>query len=146
MSSVAQHTNLILCTACGNETECNQQKFYPDNGWVLPFDTFGYYGGFSDDISVLIGERRSREWILCHDCVAKLLSLFPRLTATLERGLHNCENDTPCCEFAWRATPIFGKYEHDENGRLVPVSGAHYQVVENGKWIDAKESAEATGE
>lgn len=123
------------CSACGSENPCTQQKFLPDNGWVLHFDTFGYYGGFDDNIETAIAGAPSREWILCHGCVVKFLTLFPLLQESLGKGLHPCESDTPCCDFAWRATEKFGKYETDESGKLVPVGGAHYQVVNNGVWV-----------
>lgn len=132
-------TNTVTCSACGNDAPCTQQKRLPDQGWELPFDVFGYYYGFSDEISVLIGDRRSRIWIMCHDCVAKFLDTFPLLAATLGKGLHPHygDSDEPCCEYAWRATDKFAQYERDDDGELVPVRGAKYQVVQSGKWIDA---------
>ena len=128
--------NFRACSACGVEYPCTQQDNYPDKGWVLPFDTFGYYGGFDDNVDVLFSEVQSRQWFLCHDCVVKFFTLFPRLRDTFGKGLHQCESETPCCEWAWRATDIFGKYERDELGNLVPVNGSHCQVVENGAWVD----------
>ena len=80
--------------------------------------------------------------MLCHDCVVKFLTLFPRLRDTFSKGLHLCESETPCCEWAWRGTDKFGEYETNESGELVPASGAHYQVVENGLWVDAKQNNE----
>lgn len=126
------------CSACGNNQPCTQQQSYPDNGWVLPLDAFGYYGGFDDNISGLeTFQTRGREWIFCHDCVVKFLTLFPRLQVALAKGLHPCENETPCCEWAWRSTDLFGKYEENSSGELIPASGAHYQIVKDGVWQDA---------
>lgn len=131
-------SNFRECSGCGVEQPCTQQKNYPDNGWVLPFDTFGYYGGFDDNVDVLLSDVQSRQWVLCHDCVVKFLTLFPRLQDTFAKGLHPCEGETPCCEWAWRGTDKFGEYETNESGELVPASGAHYQIVQNGLWVDAK--------
>ena len=135
-------SNLRTCSGCGEQCACTQQENYPDNGWVLPFDTFGYYGGFDDNVDVLLTDVPSRQWVLCHDCVVKFLTLFPRLRDTFSKGLHLCESETPCCEWAWRGTDRFGEYETNESGELVPASGAHYQVVENGLWVDAKQNNE----
>lgn len=101
-------TNQIHCPACDARVSCTGGGVYPDNGWVLPFDIFGYYSGFDDNVPVLIGEQRSREFILCHDCVVKMLNLFPRLAEAVGPDTHPCDDDTPCCRHAWQATDIFG--------------------------------------
>lgn len=133
------HHSTVLCSACGQTCVCTQQERLPDDGWILPFDLFGYYGGFSDEIDALIGNRVPRSWTLCHDCVVKFFETFPMLAEALGKGTHSCDRDEPCCEFAWRATQIFGQYEMDDEGKYTPKQGAHYQVVENGKWIDVIE-------
>lgn len=81
----------------------------PNNGWILPFDTFGYYGGFDDNVDVLVGSLRSREWRFCHGCVVKFLDTFPLLAETLGANLHACDDDVPCCRHAWQATELFGR-------------------------------------
>lgn len=98
------------CSACCASVPCTQQKSYPDNGWVLPFDTFGYYGGFDDNLTVLSGSVRSREWIMCHDCVAKFLATFPLLAQMVGQNCHPDSRNTPvpCCTHAWQATDTFG--------------------------------------
>lgn len=103
--------NYATCSACQSKVPCTQQAHYPDSGWVLPFDTFGYYGGFDDNVSVLLGETRTREWILCHECVVKFLDTFPLLAETIGGNCHpdNSDSDTPCCRHAWQGTDIFGK-------------------------------------
>ena len=90
------------CSACLALLPCTQQQSYPDLGWVLPFDTFGYYGGFDDNTDVLSGYMRSREWILCHDCVVKFLETFPLLAQTIGQNCHHSNSDasTPCCNHA----------------------------------------------
>lgn len=99
------------CSACRSQVPCTQQTYYPDNGWVLPFDTFGYYGGFDDNVGVLTGERLTREWILCHDCVVKFLDTFPLLAETIGANCHSVDRgrDAPCCRHAWQGTDIFGE-------------------------------------
>jgi hypothetical protein len=81
----------------------------PDNGWVMPYEHFGYYNGFSDSIPVLVSGERSKDWIFCHDCVVKFFNAFPLLAAEFGRGHHPCDDDVPCCQFAWRGTEFFGK-------------------------------------
>lgn len=115
--------NYAVCSACDTQAECNSQLTYPDNGWVLPFDTFGYYGGFDDNIDVLFGKRISRQWILCHDCVVKFLDTFPKLAESLGGGLHPCSDDAPCCRFAWQATEGFGITEHSGHIRSAGADG-----------------------
>lgn len=96
--------NIAVCSACEQVCEATYTKNYPDNGWCLSFDNFGYRGGFSEEIGVLLGNRRSREWILCHDCVIRFFETFPLLPERigLSGALHSCDNDTPCCKYAWR--------------------------------------------
>lgn len=133
-------SNYVRCSGCDYDVQCDEQKHLPSNGWDLPFDLFGYYGGFTDEVDVLFSNRRSRSWILCHDCIVKFLTLFPALAETIGKGTHPCDSETPCCEWAWRSTENFGKYERNANGELVPVSGAHYQVVVDGQWRDVTDN------
>lgn len=120
-------TNYATCSACAERVPCNSQHIYPDNGWVLPFDTFGYYGGFDDNVQVLTGSTMPREWILCHECVVKFFETFPRLAESLGANCHPCEDDEPCCQFAWQATPLFA----------TRTSGVHTRsAYPDGKWHD----------
>ncbi len=99
----------INCPACGERAICTQQDVYPDAGWVLPFETFGYYGGFDDCMPVLFGTERSGEFVMCHDCVVKFLETFPRLAERVGANTHPCSDEVPCCRHAWQATELFGK-------------------------------------
>jgi hypothetical protein len=116
------------CSACGIEQPVKDGEVYPENGWVLPYETFGYYGGFSDEVDVLLGQRQSRQWIFCHDCIIKFLELFPALDqSNIEYGSHLCESDVSCCKWSWRGTELFGK----------AVWGVHVQRGDgSGGWID----------
>lgn len=101
----------------------------------MPWEDFGYYGGFTDtqeDLNI----PPCQPWIWCHDCIVKLLETFPLLGKTIPSGGHHCDNDAPCCNWAWRATDKFGKYEIDANNKLIPADGAHYQIAVNGVWVD----------
>lgn len=105
----------IKCDECGEEQPATQQDNYPDGGWSLPYETFGYYGGFDDNIGVLLGEDKPNDFILCHDCVVKLLTALPVLGAKLVGGHHpNWVHDDgfdgsgddgtvhpSCCRWAW---------------------------------------------
>lgn len=104
-----------LCDACGQKQRLTQQSHptLPDGGWILPYEEFGYYGGFSDDLQVAFGERESRSWSLCHDCVVKFFETFPLLAEQVAGGHHpnfihtdyrsdeDGTLDPSCCRFAW---------------------------------------------
>jgi hypothetical protein len=109
MDTPDPQTTNALCSACQEPLVCTQQVHYPDNGLVLPFDTFGYYGGFDDNLEVLTGRLRSREWILCHDCVVKFLDTFPLLSERVGPNCHPCRDEEPCCRHAYKPTDSFGK-------------------------------------
>jgi hypothetical protein len=93
------------CNGCGIMAPHHTQEQMPENGWVIPFEHLGYYAGFTDEIEVLLGERESNLWTLCHDCVIKLLETFPLLGILIEKGAHSMfgPNDIPCCKYAWKA-------------------------------------------
>lgn len=120
------------CTTCLERVPCTQQQTYPDNGWVLPIDVFGYYGGFDDDLSVLSGNRQSRLVIMCHDCVVKFLNLFPRVAEIVGANCHSCHDEIPCCAHAWQATEIFGKKVYGVHSRTSWPDGVwHDDPAEN---------------
>lgn len=128
-SDTAIRGRLATCSACHTQVACTQQEVYPDKGWVLPFDTFGYYGGFDDNVDVLCGKVRSREWIFCHECVVKFLNTFPLLAEDIGANCHpdSRDSDVPCCRHAWRATDIFGK----------KLAGVHSLTAwSDGQWHD----------
>jgi hypothetical protein len=114
---------IIECDACGEFYEAGSQDFIFDNGWVLDSTRFGYYAGFDDELWPSENEERAN-WLMCHDCIVMLLEAFPRLGATIGKGAHPCQNDTPCCKWAWRGidTP---------NGTTLQYSS------DDGEWIDA---------
>jgi len=114
---------MVRCHGCELEHPATQQDKFPDNGWVLPYSEFGYYGGFSDDIGVLLGNRPTQSWILCHDCVVKMLTALPLLGQFFHAGQHPCSGDVPCCNWAWNDDQIQTRYGH------------------NGVWVDSKRSS-----
>jgi hypothetical protein len=114
----------VICSACGEGAPSTYQSGLPDSGWSLPFQSFGYYGGFSDDLEAEFGITVFQRWVLCHDCVMKFLYVFPALAKSVQAGQHPCENDTPCCQFAWRA--------HPETGVI--------QIAQLGQWVDKPNS------
>lgn len=87
----------VTCNGCGFDFA---NYFHPhdtaiDNGWVMKYSDFGYYSGFTDCVP-------EGEWHLCHDCVVKLLTVFPRLGKTFSNGEHPYTGSTPCCDWAWQ--------------------------------------------
>jgi hypothetical protein len=96
---------VVTCDGCGETTVCTQQEHLPDYGWALPYEQFGYYGGFTDEIEVLLGQRETNLAILCHDCVVKVLNALPMLANKIapDDGHHPYEGETPCCKWAWKS-------------------------------------------
>lgn len=128
------YTNQIICSACNNFSIATQQDDYPDRGWSLPYELFGYYGGFSDSLDVALGSRQSNSWTLCHDCIVKFFDLFPNLANTYGLRHHPCSNDVPCCRFAWRGTENFAKHPEQE---LVRTQHPEYNEINSClHWVD----------
>ena len=126
--------NQIICSACNNLSVATQQDDLPDRGWHLSYESFGYYGGFSDSLEVALGSRHSDNWILCHDCIVKFFDLFPNLADTYGLRHHPCRDDIPCCRFAWRGTENFAKYNDKE---LVRTQHPEYdQTTSSLVWVD----------
>lgn len=125
MSSVVSvaKTHTVICTACEQSVpSVGEWQPFPENGWIMRFDDFGYYSGFTDNIEAQLDERISRRWFLCHDCVVKFLTLFPNLARSVDRGGH-CRSEnatTPCCAWEWRI---------GENGKAEIVG-------DNGEWVE----------
>ena len=90
------------CDECAQEVECSIAiegawgSTRPLFGWSFQPNTFGYYNGFTD-----MPPNRDKEFTLCHDCVVRLLTLFPGLASTIAPGGHPFEGDTPCCDWGW---------------------------------------------
>lgn len=106
MNDTYPRFGFVKCDACGGDAPCDTMEDYPDGGWHLPYPLFGYYCGFTDDIDGI-----QLSWIICHDCVARLLALFPLLAKSLGKGGHPAgvstpdttanEHSKPCCDFCW---------------------------------------------
>ena len=65
----------------------------------LSLDITGGYNEFTDNYD---GERHTKSLRLCHDCVLRLVSLFPALRDKFGRGCHPCDDAfLPCCAHAW---------------------------------------------
>lgn len=118
----------VVCSSCERTVSSAGINPYPNNGWIIRFDDFGYYGGFTDNIDSLLDNRISRRWILCHDCVVKFLTAFPNLARTIDAGGHGRDTDTdtttPCCEWEWRISD----------------TGETQIVGDNGEWTDVASS------
>lgn len=109
----------VGCSACGKDVPVESlNEHFPDKGWVINASDIGYYGGFSDNIEYVLGEE-TLLWKVCHDCVVKLLQTFPLLAKTIGTGEHECTEELPCCNHAW-------KY----NGNVL-------QLAQDGSWVDS---------
>lgn len=126
----------ITCDTCGLEQRTTQQDKLPDGGWSLPIDHFGYYGGFDDNVDVLLGGEESSFVSMCHDCVVKMLNTFPLLSEKMKGGRHpnfihtDFRDDTDdgtlhpsCCRWAWTWNKVaprkYETYFGDGNGGWV---------------------------
>jgi hypothetical protein len=92
------------CSECGNGPASSPRL--ADCGLSFVPREFGYYGGFTDNQPWLGAE--DGDWVfLCHYCSLRLLRSFPSIAKSLGSRLHPCDSETPCCEYAWRATENF---------------------------------------
>jgi hypothetical protein len=91
-SLMEHYTN--SCDACGDIMHDKPSPFPFFNG--LSFDISGGYDQFTDLTEGAL------TLTLCHDCVLRMIALFPAMGKKLGKGCHPCESDTPCCAFAWQ--------------------------------------------
>lgn len=111
----------VSCSACEKQVPTSQAgEMLPEAGLTIRYPDLGFYDGFydfmdADDLS---------PWILCHDCVVKFLNTFPNLKKSLHGGLHPCDKDVPCCEFAW-------KFGTSKNGFPSVL------LADKGKWVQS---------
>jgi hypothetical protein len=108
----------VKCDACGEARQVSMPTATTiDSGWSLPYDTFGFYGGFTDNLDI----DEQRQWRMCHACIVKFLDTFPLLAKSLEKGAHPCHYDEkPCCEYAWCVAT---------NGDLMFANGGEWTVA-----------------
>ena len=128
-------TRLIKCDNCGEMAPATQQDALPDSGWWFPYDHFGYYGGFTDSIDVLLGQEPGKSFIICHDCVKVVLRFMPGLAKAIGKGNHPNMNKPhdfqhpldvePCCEWCWTSV------RHDGEPSTA-------YIVQDGKWVNMK--------
>ena len=110
-------TTTTKCDNCNKQVPMNtfQSEGYPENGLEIFPLTFGYYGGFVDNLPLDYEKPAGDRVAFCHDCSVSLFRQFPSLLngfgiapseadkKTLGFGFHPCEDDTPCCEFSWQS-------------------------------------------
>jgi len=104
-----------MCDLCGVEQDAHSQAGnFIDYGWSFNWLHLGHYGGFTDNFppSPNKGYDSARHTVhMCHDCITKMLQLFPRLSeiAKLRGGHPNRNKDDgqngiavpPCCQYCW---------------------------------------------
>lgn len=100
-----------ICDACGSGL--------PTQGWHVPYQSMGYYNGFTDNLNSLLSDEQEKYWFMCHDCIVKLLALFPRLGEFLDKGEHPCRQEVPCCRWAWRMSDDHRVQIVDDEGNWV---------------------------
>ena len=133
---------MVECDACGSKSRLLSINGEMDGGWALPTSMFGYYGGFSDNVDVLLGDYTDahiNDLKICHDCVLKFLNTFPRLAdkinglshPSIHGGLTKKASqnplDTPsCCRYSWTAVL---------NGDVIQI----YHGNDKGGWVFSHE-------
>lgn len=99
----------LNCSECGNPHEVKDGDAIPHFGFFFAPREFGYYAGFSDSNPWSV-TKEEHEVFLCHDCCVRLLETFPSIARAIGQGGHHpCDDDVPCCRYAWRGTENFGK-------------------------------------
>lgn len=91
------------CDACG-------ASFIHDG---LTIDISGHYNGFTDHCDHL-------PFRLCHDCVVRMIEVFPAMADKLGKGCHPCESEMPCCAFAWKTVDDVCSVPSDDLQSWVP--------------------------
>lgn len=127
---------MFTCDGCGGEVP-NDGIGNHEYGLSTPISHLGHYSGFTDSFGWL--EDETEEWfVMCHDCVLRLLETFPGLAAKMRkhRGHHPNMNgernpqkgtDTaPCCEHAWT-----WDVSEDEDGNTTRTT---FVANQNGEW------------
>ena len=96
----------VKCDACGQARQASMPTATTiDGGWYLPYEHFGFYAGFTDNLEALMADDEPRSWSICHDCVVKFLDTFPLLAKSIESGGHHSPYEAkPCCNYAWSST------------------------------------------
>lgn len=103
----------LECSECGSPEVVRDGYALPHNGFFFSPREFGYYAGFSDNLPWRDASKEE-EVFLCHNCCIRLLTAFPAIARAIgEGGHHPCDDEIPCCSYAWRATEDFGK-KHDQ--------------------------------
>lgn len=90
------------CDGCGAPVTRWLPTEPPNHG--LAFSLTGSYSGFTDLFFNDDADHQFYERIdLCHDCVLRLVELFPVLRLKLGVACHPCDDSTPCCAYAWQS-------------------------------------------
>lgn len=107
------------CDECGEDCPSFSQSSLPEHGTVLNIVSMGYYAGFTDFFPGELDEKEEN-FRLCHDCSVRLMKALPGLGARIGSGCHPCDDETPCCEWAWRT--LDGALYTVNDGEWVPVA------------------------
>ena len=84
----------LHCEECGAPVRnLSPEGVQPEDGLVLNLS--GHYGGFTDFL-----EEDEAKYVLCHDCCAMLLQLFPNIGIQM-KNTHPYEGEEPCCPWGW---------------------------------------------
>lgn len=86
------------CDGCGVAITRLQPNEPPTLG--MSFDISGSYNGFVDRYDA---DMYQRSLELCHDCVIKMITLFPEMGKKLGKGCHSESSidEAPCCAHAF---------------------------------------------
>lgn len=96
------------CSECGSLEKIKKGDALPLNGFFFSPRQFGYYAGFSDTLPWQ-GDNDEDGVFFCHNCCVRLLVSFPSIERAIGKGGHHpCNDEIPCCSYAWQGTEVFG--------------------------------------
>lgn len=124
----------LACSECGTDLPVESGYALPKWGFLFAPRDFGYYAGFSDNMPS--GEiRKEEEVFFCHDCCLRLLDAFPSIARSIgEGGHHPCDDEVPCCRYAWQGTENFGKRHKELLSRTRHAS--FDEATQRLQWVD----------
>lgn len=122
------------CSECGSLEKIKKGDALPLNGFFFSPRQFGYYAGFSDTLPWQ-GDNDEDGVFFCHNCCVRLLVSFPSIERAIGKGGHHpCNDEIPCCSYAWQGTEVFGSRPNEFLVRTRhPVVD---EVTKNLRWQD----------
>jgi hypothetical protein len=115
------------CEGCGAPVSRWLPTEPPNHG--MAFGLRGSYAGFTDSFEPQAFQHRLD---LCHDCVLRMVELFPIMRFKLGVACHPCETEVPCCAYGFTTSDEKGFIRIPNNDlsgwRSVPMDSLNSQL------------------